>query len=274
MLITLSICLTPAALFNQQIITGLSLQPVHYELFIANYLALLSIVLFAAVIFRDRLTTPTVKKVLVYVALASVVWGFIESTATASRNAAVEKLRDDSMPGLRYLSTMETDTEKNNENTAVLSTDLAVAEYVPTVTTFRPLWNPHTNSAGGVSRDENTELFYKYLYFSGFDDQDLAKAIDANMFEVISSLFGGGRALPKLSGESKPITAAEVSAEIKKYRDYTANFDADRASFPKLTYIIVPAKAEPNFANLDRWYLRDAGREFGEFKVYELSPKF
>jgi hypothetical protein len=49
-----SFALTPAAVFNQQIVTGLSLQPIHYELFVANYFALVSLVLTAALLWRAR----------------------------------------------------------------------------------------------------------------------------------------------------------------------------------------------------------------------------
>ena len=48
----LSFALTPLLLFNQQVITGRSLQPVHYELFISNYIVLLAFVLMLSLVFR------------------------------------------------------------------------------------------------------------------------------------------------------------------------------------------------------------------------------
>lgn len=33
------------------------------------------------------------------------------------------------------------------------------------------------------------------------------------------------------------------------------------------------AEAEPDFANLDRWYNRGEGRSFGLFRLYRLGPK-
>jgi hypothetical protein len=35
--------------------------------------------------------------------------------------------------------------------------------------------------------------------------------------------------------------------------------------------MIVPTKAEPNFADIDRWYQRDEGKTLGLFKVYTLT---
>src|SRR5205807_3981854 len=40
--------------FNQQVITGRSLQPIHYKSFIGNYMALLSIVLLFSILWRAR----------------------------------------------------------------------------------------------------------------------------------------------------------------------------------------------------------------------------
>nr|MBA2732341.1 hypothetical protein [Acidobacteriota bacterium] len=54
--------LTPLVVFNQQIITGRSLQPIHYEVFIVNYVAALALILTIAII-----------------------WGAIPNAATARR---------------------------------------------------------------------------------------------------------------------------------------------------------------------------------------------
>jgi hypothetical protein len=149
---------------------------------------------------------------LIYAGVAIAIWGFIESSATAKRNAGYENLRDEAMPALTYLRDSGIKPVNDEAAPTVISTNLTVAEYLPTVTMYRPLWNAHTNSAGGVDHDENRELFYKYLYYSGFDENDLAKAIDERLFEVIAALFGGGRALPTLSSGSMPVTKAEIDA--------------------------------------------------------------
>ncbi len=276
-LFTLSITLTPILLFNQQVVTGRSLQPVHYEVFVANYLLLTALVFFVSLIrrsFPGESFASKYRKALIYAGVAVVVWGFIESSATAKRNAGFENLRDAAVPALGYLREEGLQKPKKTTAPTVMSNDLMVADYIPTVTSYRPLWNPHTNSAGGVNHDENLELFYKYLYYSGYDEKDLTKAINENLFEVMAALFGGGRALPSLSRDSQPVTKGEVEKEIGKYRNFRNNFNEANASDPLISYIIVPTKAEPNFSNLDRWYQRDEGKTFGLFKVYGLRPRF
>ena len=49
--------------------------------------------------------------------------------------------------------------------------------------------------------------------------------------------------------------------------------DRSKAADPELSYVIVPALAEPNFDKLDKWYERDQGKEFGSFIVYRVKLK-
>ncbi|HKX83495.1 MAG TPA: hypothetical protein VJL58_04680, partial [Pyrinomonadaceae bacterium] len=124
-----------------------------------------------------------------------------------------------------------------------------------------------------VNNDENRELFYRYLYYSGFDENDVAKALEAGVFEVKAAFFGGGRALSELDKDAKPITRAEAAEAIKSYAKYRNEFDKAKAADPALSYVIVPTLAEPNYQQIDRWYDRDEGKEFGYFKVYKLKLK-
>jgi hypothetical protein len=51
---TASLALMSFAVFNQQVITGRSLQPFHYESFVANYLALVAVIVASVIIWRGR----------------------------------------------------------------------------------------------------------------------------------------------------------------------------------------------------------------------------
>lgn len=274
---TLSLSLTPLILFNQQVITGRSLQPVHYEIFIANYTTMIAIVLtgwLTAGAVWGEAAGAKMRRGLIYFGAAAVIWGFIESTATARRNAGYESLRDEAMPVLKHLHEQQrNDPPVNGRYSTVISTNLMVADFLPSVTSYRSLWNPHTNSAGGVTLAENKELFYRYLYYAGFSEKDVAAALEENLFEVKAAFFGGGRALSELEKNSAPITRAEVKAELRSYAKFRESFDRSKAVDPTLSYIIVPTKAEPNFEKLDQWYQREAGKEFGLFKIYKLTLK-
>ena len=87
------------------------------------------------------------------------------------------------------------------------------------------------------------------------------------------TLFGGGRAVPELATGSNRITVREKQAAIGRYRDYIAAFDRTHASPPVIEYLIVPVNAEPDYKNIDRWFVRDEGKVFGLFKLFHLQPR-
>lgn len=263
----LSFALTPVILFNQQIITGRSLQPVHYELFISNYIVLVAGVILISI---NVTLIPRIRRGLIYVGLVAFVWGLFEAASSTSRNALFAEIRDASVPAIRHVGGQST---VSPGETVVLATNFVTADLVPSVAPIRVLWNPHTSSAGGVTNAENKRLFYLYLYYSGYTDDDLAEALRMNVFEVAAAIFGSERALPALGQDAAAITSAEIRAEAEQYADFVTRFDRSAAESPHLSYIIVPAESEPDLLNVDRWYLRNAAYDAGLFRVYRLTPR-
>ncbi len=260
----LSLALVPVVMLNQQVLTGRSLQPIHYEIFIGNYLVLAAaVLLFGGLIAAGSES----RRVLLYVGLIAAGWGIFEATMPASREAQIATIRDETVPAARYIE----EQSSGGPAPVVHATNFVSADFIPTVAAVRPLWNAHTSSAGGVTPEENQRLFYLYLYYSGFGEKDLGEALTANSFEVTAAIFGSERALPSLGSPTAAITGQEIQAEARKYAAFAQNFTAETAANPALTHIIVPTEAEPDLRSLDRWYHRDAGKEFGLFKVYKLT---
>ena len=270
-LFCLSFSITPLVLLNQQVVTGVSLQPVHYEIFIANYFVLAAAAILLSLFIRpENAAGPEyrMKGGFVYFMLAAGIWGFFEASASSGRAMVAATIRDRSIPAIREIA-----RRSPPDGSVVLATNFVTADIIPTIAPFRPLWNAHLSNAGGINLAEYKRLFYQYLYFSGFAGNDLADALRANSFEVTMAVFGSERALPTLGTGAKPITTSEIQSEVQKYNDFTASFDRTLAASPMVSYLIVPVKAEPDLSNVDRWYTRDAGVEVGLFKVYQLSLK-
>ncbi len=267
--VILSFALTPIILFNQQIITGRSLQPVHYEIFIANYLVLISAMLLFWSVMKTY-KTASFRRGLIYLGIIALGWGFFEAYGSTSRNSIAAEIRDNSVPAIEYASS----SNDKPEDVVIHATNFVTADFIASASNARSLWNAHTSSAGGVNVAENKRLFYLYLYYSGLDSGDLAEVLKQHSFEVTSAIFGAERALPSLGTTNNAITLDEIQIEAKKFADFSSNFSVKDAAAPVLTSIIVPTEAEPDFANLDRWYQRDKGKSFGLFTVYKLTPKF
>lgn len=270
LLFVLSLALTPVVLFNQQLITGRSLQPVHYELFIANYLVLTAavVLVFGFLSARDSADGSSwLKKAAAYAGIAAFAWGIFEAYGSTSRNMTPAAIRDASYPVLQAAS------QDNVERPVVLATNFVTADIIPSIGDLRPLWNPHSSSAGGIDVEQNKRLFRQFLYLSGFSPQELEAALREGSFEVTAAVFGSERALPALSGGAAAILDTEIRSAVADYAKFVNEMDDVEALKPVLTHVIVPAKAEPDLRNLDRWYTRDAGRDLGLFRLYRVSPR-
>lgn len=267
-LFALAFAVTPVVLFNQQIVTGRSLQPIHYEVFIANYMVLVAFALFLFMIVQKA---NAFRKALLYVAIIAAGWGIVEATGSTTRNSQFADLRDLAIPAIRYVEKQE--QQSPTKGSAVYAANTGWSDFIPTIADLRPLWTSHTTSAGGIGIAENKRLFYCFLYYGGYGEKDVEEGLKAGAFEITAALFGSERALPELAQHGAPITAQEINEEVKLYGDFVKNFSKETAAQPLISYAIIPAEEGANFDNIDKWYERDAGTVTGFLKVYKLKLK-
>jgi hypothetical protein len=275
-----SLAALPIIVFNQQVITGRSMQPLHYELFIANYVSLLAMVIAVAFIWygRNEQRRQIPGRALALAALLAFGWGVIESTGATKRDVKLAQIRDDAMPVAKTLAEMaDTDGslaathDGRNPRAIVFSSTLPLADCLPTAAPQASLWALHMDAFPGASKDERKERFYQYMYYSGISDEELGKAIIEGRFAIMVALFGVERVIPGLVPNEKPLTQDEMRWAWLSYKEYTRMFTRDRAANPALSYVVVPTEAMPNLANLDRWYERDAGEKAGLFTIYRVK---
>lgn len=279
-LFTASLALVPFAVFNQQIITGRSLQPFHYEQFIVTHVVLISLVLAAWLVRRGRVgdeagavgrRIPAL--VLLVIALVSFGWGVVEVKVATGILRDYNVFRDDAMPVARRLAELARETEARvpgSERERVLSTHVVHADNLPTLAPQSVLWALHMRVFSGVTLAENKERFYQQLYYSGIGERRFLEAMSEYNFEYRIGLFGQERINRTLTADLKPITAEEIRYELGLYLDYVESFDRERAARWPLSYVIAWGGDNPDFANLDRWYERDQGERIGNFILYRV----
>ena len=280
-LFTASLALTSLVVFNQQVLTGRSLQPMHYEIFVTNYVALLALVLTAAILIaalEPKREIPS--RILALITLAVFGWGIVEATGATNRNVNQARLRDDAMPVLKWLAqeskrvgSRGPDSDPRNPRAVVFASPLAIADTLPTGAPQAQLFIGRLAYYGGSDAAETRERFYQYLYYSGTSEKELAQAILEGRFAIIASLFGIERIFPGLATKQQPITLEEVKAEVRKYSDYINSFTRERAGHPTLSYVAVPTDAAPDLTNLDHWYERGPGEQAGLFTIYRVKLK-
>jgi hypothetical protein len=274
-----SLALMSLVVFNQQVITGRSLQPVHYEIFLANYVALLSLVLTVAILISETGTRREIPhRILTLLTIAVFGWGIVEATGATKRNVNQARLREDAMPVINWLAQESKragirgpDSDPGNPRAVVFASPLAVADTLPTGAPQAQLFVGRLAYYGGSDATEMRERFYQYLYYSGTGEKELAQAISEGRFAIMASLFGIDRIIPGLAANQQPITLEEARTELRRYAEYINSFSADRARHPTLSYVVVPTEASPDLSNLDRWYQRGPGEQAGLFTIYRVK---
>jgi hypothetical protein len=276
-LFAISFALTPLIVFNQQVITGRSLQPFHYESFIANYLSLVGVVLATVIFWRgsEGEKKPVRYRWVGRLAFVAIWWAAIEVLAPAKVIIRDSQFTDRAAAVCQRLRERSTiDGSITNSTTdprpLVLASDNKVAVILPTFAPQAVLWAPHFDFLD-LAPGESRERFYEYLYFTGVEGDKLAQELAQPLSTFAAAAFGHERVIPDMSVQAKPITSEEIAFQVADYKAYYYSFTRDRAVKHILSYVIVPSTGGPDLSNLDRWYQRDKGEQVGDYTLYRVQ---
>jgi hypothetical protein len=271
----LALALSPILVFNQQVLTGHSLQPFHYEFYVINYVVLAAAVLFLGALWRryvgEHRTISTAA--LMAIAAVAAIWGYVEVTHTTVFWDDINIQRDQAMAvdlRLRELAGQNIDSAKSE---TTLNLESLQADGQPTVAPQSVLWARHQNTFAGLhSIEESRDRYYKLLYYSGADGEWLRKALTGcRDIEACMALFGWDRFNARLSANARPLTKPEIDDEVRKFSGFVKEFDLVDAEEPRLSYLIVYESSRDTLQNVEKWYDLDAGERLGEYRLYKLK---
>lgn len=274
-LFAISFALVPIVVFNQQVLTGRELQPIHYQVFIGNYVAGLALVVTFGILakncelFGKTLTTAAVT----VLAVVSVAWGFVEChyTVRVLDDANVE--RDSGFEVGRFL-TEQYALNGDNHKTIVFTWSMLQGDDLPTIAPQSVLWARHQHVFAGVTWQENKERYYQYMMFQGISPEALADSMKTKGdFVSIIALFGWGRHTDRLNSGYKPLTFGEIDEEVARYAAYVSEFEPRKSPETILSYVSVPNDWDVDFETIDKWYQRDKIGQFKAYDVYRLTLK-
>jgi hypothetical protein len=272
-LFTASLALTQIVVFNQQVVTGQSLQPIHYQVFIGNYIAGLAVISTLGLMWTRLPGKKTAMARLAIGALAvlAVVWGFVECHYTVRVLDEVNVMRDQALPVGRRLAELAR-SDPDPLKSEVLYLGLAEGDDLPTLAPQPVLWARHQHVFAGVTTEENKERYYQYLYYTGTEPGQLAEGMKhGGDFVSMIALFGWGRHTDRLNADYKPLTFGEIDEEAARYNAYITSFDARRPDVQKLSYLVARDDQTGHLENIDKWYAREAGEVYGEYVLYKLT---
>jgi hypothetical protein len=274
----LAFAVTPFFVFNQQVLTGKSLQPFHYEVFIGNYTALLAAFLTAWFAGRSFLKQkPGFAHALVLAfACAAILSGAAEAVLMTRHQLKGNLISDTARPALLRLAELgrKTDDGKLDTKAVVYAPNFIVANALPSTAPQPVLWAQYLFVFPDVTLDEDKERLATFLYYKGvtFNDVDAGHfdSLDNERAYYLSSLIKRGRFNPRLSVDWQPIAPEEVRGALAYYAEFVATFDRERAARPELSYLLVNLQEPVDLTNFDRWYERDAGERIGSYTLFRV----
>lgn len=270
--------LLPFLVFNQQVITGTSVQPYHYSIFIANYVSLIGLVMSVFLLWRGRRKQERAIRYrrLAHIMVLALWWGAVE-VAVHTKVIVRESQLKDSIAApcrrLRQLSANDVLTNGRDPRPLVLAMQDDLAVMIPTFAPQALLWS-HNFDFLNIERAENRRRLYAYLYYSGFDGAALREDLAKPVSRFGTALFGHERVIAYISaGKPQPITEAEIEDQVKQYEAFIATFNQDTANEHPLSYVVFPVARGLDLTNLDKWYERDQGEEIEGFKIFRVRLK-
>jgi hypothetical protein len=239
--------------------------------FIGNYVAGLALVAATGLFLREAAWTAkgSAKAAFALLAAVAIIWGFAECYYTVRVLDDVNLLRDEQVPLAKRLNELA-GNDPDPHRTIVLHFGIAEADDLPTLAPHATLWARHQHIFAGVTLQENKERYYQYLYYQGMSEPDLASSMKSGDFVSMIALFGWGRHTDRLNSDFKPLTYGEIDREAAEYGRYIQQFDPHRSPETIVSYVIVPDYSSADLENLDRWYERDAGEQFGPYMLYRV----
>ena len=270
-LVTVAFALLPFAVFNQHVITGRSLQPMHFEQFVVNYTTLIAAALTIMLFFRAGFPTGSILRcLLIALSCVSFVWGIGETWIATRRTAQANIVRDEARPLELRLREIALEIGSNSGQTVVFTPIAARADCLPITAPQPVLWAPLVYPFSGLDSAEYRQRFFQFLYYSGVDANEFIGYYEHNEFARYA-LFGLDRVNPRLSLKYRPVTADELKLTANEYSNFVSNFDEDLARTPQLSYLVTAAGQPFDGSQLERWYQLDQGEHHGAFTLYRLT---
>lgn len=276
----LSFVLLPFLVFNQQVVSGTSLQPFHYEIFIANYVVLAGLVLVV------RLVKPVVPRrtALLIVALC-LLWATIEINLPFGAFYEFHVNTDEMVPVLLRLKdaaksdgTYESLQTTGRTPGLVYTSAFGVSELLPTWAPQGTLLAPGSIFFQSLPETDRSERLYTHFYYSGKSKEYLRELLNerTDLFLAWRTkilLFGTERVSQVVGSRYQPVRQDEIEREVETYSHFVDSFSREQAAKHPLTYAITPADTDFDFSYLDRWYERDSGERAGAYTLYRLKVR-
>lgn len=266
----ISLAVLPILVFNQQIITGYSLQPLHYNMYILNYLSVLALVLLIGEVFKNSL--PKIKP-LIWTSLVIIIctWGIIETNYTIQYRFGYNLMRDKAVLVNRRLAEIAKADFENEKTKITFNLESIQGDNQPTNAPQGVLWAEHLYIGGNISVEEHQRRYFLYLYFQNRTTNQLRQQLENCPNETCRALIGW-RINPTLSFNSSKVNQDEIDLLVEKYSKFIQNSSNAEVLNPTISYLIVPNGMIFDLSNFEKWYQKVNSEQIGDYTLYYVKP--
>jgi hypothetical protein len=278
LIFTASFALLPFLVFNQQVITGRSIQPFHYEVLIANY-----VVLAGAVMLVKLLDVTVRARTAWLIVLLCVSWAAMEVGVPSPIRANNDVRLDEMVPVLKRLNELaQTDgtwqdlRQHGTTSAIVFSPQYGISRLLPTWAPQALLTGTGSGSFQAPPQAERKGWIYLHLYYCGKDEIYLRELLNDRIndpfltYFVNSTIFGPERILLFLGRNAEPVSQTEIEKEVAEYAMFVRSFSRTDVLKRPVTYVVTRAADNSDLSRIDLWYERDAGERVGDYILYRV----
>ncbi|MEK7723091.1 MAG: hypothetical protein AAB336_01965, partial [Acidobacteriota bacterium] len=274
----LSLNLVTVIVFNQQVITGRSIQPYHYLFYCANYLVTFSSFSLIYILLKEAMGLEKLRVMMVFLVSFALCVGIFDSIYSASISSSINLWRDELVPVAEKIKLISQTPEFKSEKQkgVILSFDFTNNFYftgidLPAITSQPVLWGPHAFYLPDVTHQKNIRLLHTLHYYQNVSKERLKADFFHGMGWEAYGYLGPAKMSKIQTGKEVSIKPEEVDIIVEDYERFFQNFSFQDAQNPVISFVLVNKKAENDFTNLDRWYQRDQGEVVGNYILYRVK---
>ncbi|MFS8087413.1 MAG: hypothetical protein ACMG6H_17410, partial [Acidobacteriota bacterium] len=245
-----SLALLPFIVFNQQVLTGRTMQAFHFEMGVVNYSTPLGLLITLIL-----LLGPLPHRLLLWMGGLSLLVGIIVVGLPARLIFVPQTIANDrSIPVLLRLKelskldgTLANLSTPGHTSPLVFSPNVALIALLPTWTSQGTLLDMTGIDCRGIAREEYKRMFFMHLYYSKTDIESLRGALNGTpnksrdeLSSVRTAVFGYERTSPPLTPEFRPIQPIEIEREMQNYQAFANSFSRDEALKRPIGYAVIP----------------------------------
>jgi len=261
--------LLPLVLFDQHVLTGYSLQPFHFNLYTAPYLALVGASLLAWALLREIAIglRPWMMPAILGVTAC---WGLVESHLTTQYRLASNLRRDAVLPVALKLREIGAENVQLASTRITFNSDLFQADHQPSTAPHGVLWSEHLPWGASISEADARRRYLLHLFYSNKDETWLRSSLQNCPEGPECKAIFGARVIPTLSIESHDPSPAEIESVIGEFGQLMLEIERSGPADPVPDYAVIRTGGfDP--ANIDRWFKRETIAEVGEYVIYRLN---